>query len=98
MHKLVKISLIGREWKKMGRMFQVLGFWALTIALLFLAGEMYTQAILFFVQTALFLIFGTMKLTEKTYMYLFAAYMFIAFCGMVYYSTFVDFSTAPSAH
>ncbi|SFJ05273.1 DUF2626 family protein [Thermoflavimicrobium dichotomicum] len=80
----------------MGRMFQVLGFWTLAMALMFLAGELYIPAILFFVQTALFIILGLLNLTEKTYMYLFAAYMFIAFCGMVWYATFM--MDVPAAH
>ncbi|MDQ0416364.1 hypothetical protein J2Z48_000528 [Croceifilum oryzae] len=75
----------------MDRMFKVLGFWALIIAIMFLAGGHHFQipAILFFVQALLFYIFGAMKLTEKTYMYLFGGYMFISFIGMVWYANFM---------
>lgn len=73
----------------MSKMFHVLGFWAFVIALMFLAGQMTIPAILFFVQAALFFFFGALRLTEKTYMYLFGAYMFISFCGMVFYSSFM---------
>ncbi|MBA4542562.1 MULTISPECIES: DUF2626 family protein [Thermoactinomyces] len=73
----------------MDQMFRVLGFWTLVISLMFLAGQMYIPAILFIVQTILFIAFGYMKFTEKTYMYLFGGYMFVSFCGMVWYSTFM---------
>jgi hypothetical protein len=71
------------------RMFRVLGFWALAIALMFIAGHMYTQAGLFIFQAILFVVLGYQRLTEKTYMYLFGSYMVISFCGMVAYATFV---------
>lgn len=73
----------------MDRMFRVLGFWTLVIALMFLAGHMYIPAALFAVQFLLFVFFGYLKLTERTYMYLFGGYMFVSFVGMVWYSTFV---------
>ena len=69
-------------------MFRVLGFWALAIALMFVAGHMYKQAGLFFFQAILFVILGYQHYTEKTYMYLFGGYMFLSFCGMVAYATF----------
>jgi hypothetical protein len=71
------------------RMFRVLGFWALVIALMFIAGHMYIPAALFIFQAILFVILGYQHYTEKTYMYLFGSYMFISFCGMVAYATFV---------
>ncbi|MBD1371299.1 DUF2626 family protein [Hazenella sp. IB182357] len=73
----------------MGRMFAVLGFWCLIFSLMFLAGHMYIPAALFAVQTAIFVILGYLGLTEKTYLYLFGAYMLVSFTGMVYYSTFM---------
>jgi len=73
----------------MDRMFQVLGFWCFVFALMFLAGDMIIPSILFFAQTAIFVILGALRLTEKTYMYLFGVYMVIAFCGMVGYATFL---------
>jgi hypothetical protein len=72
----------------MDRMFRVLGFWALVIALMFLAGTMYIPALLFFVQTILFFVLGYLRLTEKTYMYLFGCYMLVSFCGLVVYASF----------
>lgn len=73
----------------MDRMFRVLGFWTFVIALLFLAGQLYIPAILFFVQTVLFVVFGYMGLTERTYMYLFWGYMIVSFVGIVSYSFFM---------
>jgi formate-dependent nitrite reductase membrane component NrfD len=72
----------------MDRMFRVLGFWAFVIALMFLAGHMYIPCALFLVQTVIFFVLGYMKLTERTYMYLFGAYMLVSFTGMAGYATF----------
>lgn len=73
----------------MDRMFRVLGFFTFVIGLMFLAGEYYIPALLFGIQTLAFVILGYMKLTEKTYMYLFGGYMVVSFIGMVWYSTFM---------
>lgn len=72
----------------MDRMFRVLGFWTFVFALMFLAGEMIIPSLLFFAQTVIFVVLGYMRLTERTYMYLFGAYMVISFCGMAGYATF----------
>lgn len=71
-------------------MFRVLGFWAFAIGLLFLAGDFVWPSVIFFAQALVFYVLGAMKLTERTYMYLFGAYMFLAFCGMVYYANFIS--------
>ena len=71
-----------------GRMFRVLGFFTLVIGLMALAGEMYEMAMLFFFQTAAFVILGYMNLTERTYIYLFWGYMIISFFGFTYWSFF----------
>lgn len=73
----------------MDRMFRVLGFWTFVTALMFLAGHMMIPSLLFFIQTIGFVILGYMRLTERTYMYLFGGYMFISFVGMVGYATFM---------
>ncbi|MCS1350602.1 DUF2626 domain-containing protein [Mechercharimyces sp. CAU 1602] len=72
----------------MDKMFRVLGFWTFVIALMFLAGQMYNLAVLFLIETAFFVILGYMRFTERTYMYLFHAYMIVTFIGMVTYSFF----------
>lgn len=71
-----------------GRMFHVLGFWCFVIGLLFMAGDMNTLAILFFAQTVFFIVPGSFRLTERTYMYLFGGYMVVSFLGMIGYSFF----------
>jgi hypothetical protein len=72
----------------MDRMFRVLGFWTLMIGLMSLAGDMIPMALIFFAQTALFVILGYLKLTERTYILLFWGYMVIAFSGFTYWSVF----------
>lgn len=70
-------------------MFRVMGFFALMIALMAVWGELYTMALLFFAQTAAFVAFSYMKLTEKTYMYLLFSYMIISFLSYSYYAFFM---------
>lgn len=72
----------------MARMFRVLGFFTLTIGLMAYAGDMVEMALLFFVQTAFFMILGYLKFTEKTYIYLFWAYMIVTFTGFSYWTVF----------
>lgn len=69
-----------------GRMFRVLGFWALVIALMALAGELREMAFLFFLQTAAFFLLGYMNLTEKTYLTLFWGYLILSFLSVTYWS------------
>lgn len=72
----------------MGRMFRVLGFFTLTIGLMAFAGNMLEMALLFFLQTAFFVILGYLKFTERTYILLFWAYMIITFSGFSYWTVF----------
>lgn len=74
----------------MDRMFRVLGFICGIIALLAYTGgeELVPLAIAFALQFVLFFVLGYMKLTEKTYMYIFGAYMFLAFLGLNYWMFF----------
>ncbi|QKG84788.1 DUF2626 domain-containing protein [Kroppenstedtia pulmonis] len=72
----------------MDRMFRVLGFWCAAIALMFMAGGMYILSGLFFLQALLFVLFGYMRYTERTYMLLFGGYMALSFIGIVYWSYF----------
>lgn len=73
----------------MGRMFRVLGFFTLSIGLMAFAGGLVEMALLFFLQTAFFVILGYLKFTEKTYMLLFWAYMIVTFTGFSYWTVFV---------
>ncbi|GAA4858012.1 DUF2626 domain-containing protein [Paenibacillus vulneris] len=72
----------------MDRMFRVLGFWTLVIGLMALAGDMIPMALLFFAQTAIFVLLGYLKLSERTYILLFWGYMILSFTGFTYWSFF----------
>ncbi|AZK46869.1 DUF2626 family protein [Paenibacillus lentus] len=72
----------------MARMYRVLGFFTLTIGLMAFAGNHIEMALLFFLQTAFFVIFGYLKFTEKTYILLFWGYMIVAFTGFSYWTIF----------
>lgn len=70
------------------RMFRVLGFFTLAIGLMAFAGNMVEMALLFFAQTAFFMILGYLKFTEKTYILLFWSYMIVTFSGFSYWTVF----------
>ncbi|MFD0869860.1 Protein of uncharacterised function (DUF2626) [Chlamydia abortus] len=72
----------------MARMYRVLGFWTLAIGLMALAGDMVPMALIFFFQTALFVLLGYMNLSERTYILMFWGYMLISFTGFTYWSFF----------
>jgi len=71
------------------RMFRVLGFFTLTIGLMAFAGDHIEMALLFFLQTAFFVILGYLKFTERTYILLFWAYMIVTFTGFSYWTVFI---------
>ncbi len=73
----------------MDRMFRVVAFWTGAFAVMFYAGEMYVPAILFLVQTAFFLAISYLKLSERTYMYLFGAYLTVFMIGFTWYTEFI---------
>lgn len=70
------------------RMFRVLGFWTLAIGLMALAGGMQEMALLFFFQTAAFVILGYMNLSERAYILIFWGYLILSFTGFTYWSFF----------
>lgn len=72
----------------MARMFRVLGFTALLIALMALAGNLIEMALLFFFQTAAFMLLGYMNLREKTYLLIFWGYLIVSFLGITFWSFF----------
>jgi hypothetical protein len=72
------------------RMFRVLGFFTLAIALMGFAGHMYEMALLFFIQTAVFFLLGYLNFSERTYILLFWGYMIASFLGFTYWSVFVS--------
>ncbi|MBB3109040.1 putative membrane protein [Paenibacillus phyllosphaerae] len=73
----------------MARMFRVLGFWTLVIGLMAFAGDMVEMALLFFLQTAVFVLLGYLNFSERTYILMFWGYMVITFCGFSYWTIFV---------
>jgi hypothetical protein len=70
------------------RMFRVLGFWTLVIALMAFAGDMYEMSLLFFIQTAVFFLLGYLNFSERAYLMMFWGYMAVAFLGFSYWSVF----------
>jgi len=70
------------------RMFRVLGFLTLVIALMAFAGELYEMSLLFFMQTAVFFLFGYLNMSERAYLLIFWGYMIAAFLGFTYWSVF----------
>lgn len=73
----------------MGRMYRVLGFWTLVIGLMALAGDMQEMALVFFFQTAAFVLLGYMNLSERAYILIFWGYLIVCFLGFSYY-TFIE--------
>jgi hypothetical protein len=49
---------------------------------------MVPMALIFFFQTAVFVILGYMRLSERTYILLFWGYMILSFGGFTYWSFF----------
>jgi len=70
------------------RMFRVLGFWALVIGMMAIAGGMIPMALIFFFQAAVFVLLGYMNLSERTYILMFWGYMILSFTGFTYWSFF----------
>ncbi|MBP1930640.1 DUF2626 domain-containing protein [Ammoniphilus resinae] len=73
----------------MARMYRVLGFWTLMIALMAAWGGLTNMALIFFAETAIFVALSYINLSERTYMLLFAAYMVFSFVGFFYYAFFI---------
>jgi len=73
----------------MDRMYRVLGFWTLVIALMAFWGKLYPMALLFFGLTAFFVALSYMNLSERAYLNIFFGFMFVSFVGFTYYTFFV---------
>lgn len=73
----------------MDRMFRVCGFWTGIFAVMFFIGDMYTTSLIFFGQTAFFILLSYLKLSERTYLHVFAAYLTVFFVGFTYWTTFM---------
>jgi hypothetical protein len=73
----------------MDRLYRILGFWTGIFAIMFYLGDMTTPSLLFFGQSVFFILMSYLKLTERTYVYIFGAYLTIFFVSFTYYSTFI---------
>jgi hypothetical protein len=73
----------------MDRMYRVLGFWTLMIALMAFWGGLYPMSLIFFSLTAFFVALSYLNLSERTYLNIFFGFMFLSFVGFTYYTFFV---------
>ncbi|WP_170007648.1 DUF2626 domain-containing protein [Bacillus fonticola] len=73
----------------MDRMFRVCGFWTGIFAVFFYLGDLLEPSLISFGSTAFFVFLGYLKLSERMYVYAFAAYLTVFFAGFTYYTTFV---------
>ncbi len=73
----------------MDRIFRMLAFWTGIFAVMFYVGDMMVPAILSLIQTVFFLALSYLKLAERTYMYLFGAYLTVFIIGYTWYSEFI---------
>lgn len=78
----------------MPRMFRMIGFWTLIFAVMFYVGNMPNAALIFLVQTIMFVTIGFLNLTERVYIYLFAAYLIVSFVGITYWAEFMVVGSA----
>lgn len=81
----------------MDRMYRVLGYWTLVIALMAFWGELYPMSLIFFTLTAFFVALSYMNLTERAYLNIFFGFMFLSFVGFTYY-TFFLMPVGPQEH
>ncbi len=78
-----------KEGIHMDRMYRVLGFWTGIFAIMLYLGDMEKTALLFLGQTGFFVLLSYLKLSERMYMYVFAAYLTVFMCGFTYYTLFL---------
>jgi hypothetical protein len=52
------------------------------------AGDMIEMALLFFFQTAVFVLLGYLNFSERTYILMFWGYMILSFLGFTYWTFF----------
>ena len=81
----------------MDRMYRVLGYWTIVIALMAFWAELYPMALIFFALTAFFVALSYMNLTERAYLNIFFGFMFLSFVGFTYY-TFFLMPVGPQEH
>ncbi|WP_047151534.1 DUF2626 family protein [Aneurinibacillus tyrosinisolvens] len=82
----------------MARMYRVLAFFCLIIALMALWGALTGMAALFFAQTGMFLALSFVDLSERTYMTIFMTYLLVAFTGFMFYAFFGHYPKSLDEH
>ncbi len=73
----------------MNNMFKLMGWWTGIFAVLFYVGDMVEVSLLMVANTGFFVLLGFLNISERMYMYIFAAYLTVFFVGFTYYSTFI---------
>lgn len=73
----------------MDKMFKLMGWWTGIFAILFYVGDMTAAALIMVANTGFFILLGFLNISERMYMYVFAAYLTIFFVGFTYYTTFI---------
>lgn len=79
----------------MARMFRVLAYFSLIIALIGFWMDLLPMALIFFAQTAVFAALSYLGLSERTYLLLFNGYMIVAFVAFLYVIFFALPLTGP---
>ncbi|WP_126425958.1 DUF2626 domain-containing protein [Brevibacillus marinus] len=82
----------------MDRMYRVLGFWTLMIAIMAFWGELHSMALLFFGLTVIFVALSYMGLSEKTYIHIFFGFMFVSFVSFTVYTFFLMPAPGTAEH
>jgi hypothetical protein len=73
----------------MPRMFRVLAFFTAVMGVMLHVGGKVDAALLFYGQTVIFYCLGLLNLSERTYIYIFGAYLTLFFVGYTYWTTFL---------
>lgn len=73
----------------MPRMFRVIAFWTAIFGVMFNTDGKIDAALLFYGQTVIFYCLGLLNLSERTYIYIFGAYLTLFFIGFTYWTTFM---------
>ncbi|TLS36338.1 DUF2626 domain-containing protein [Pseudalkalibacillus caeni] len=73
----------------MPRMYRVLAFWTGIFALMGFIGDLNVFGLLFLGQAGMFLALSYLNFTERTYLYIFGAYLTVFMIGFSYWSVFM---------
>lgn len=80
-------------------MYRIIAFICILVAAMSYWGGLYTLALVFFGKTAFFAALSYMRLSERTYLNIYNAYMVLFFVTFIYYIFFqVDLTGPVQAH